>query len=70
MKKKCAVLCCIGSVLLTVAFVAKTIRDRYIYLTAFTAVPFRIWVLINGILFPLPAVLLLLLGYFLYRRGK
>ena len=53
---------------LAVGFIIKTVRDWYIYTESFNSAPFRVFILVNGILLLVPAAILCLLGYYLKRK--
>ena len=65
MKKVCGIL----SGILLLCFGIKTAIDYAQYTTTLNSAPFSVWVLVNGLYFIVPAVILLVIGL-VYKRKK
>jgi len=71
MKGKKWYLCCYTvAALLVVGFVFKVLHSRHVYTTALNSAPFRLFVLVDGMMFLLPAAILALLGVYLHRHKR
>lgn len=58
------------AVILAIISVIMQIRICYIYPTIFTAVRLRTMLLVEGVIFGVPALICVVIGFVLMRRGK
>ena len=62
--------CLIISVILVVVFIFKTVIDYLQYDEMVNSAPFYLWVVVNGIHFIIPAVILFVIGIVIGKRKK
>lgn len=63
-------ICCTISIILLILFAVKTIFDYTQYQKTFTSAPFYVWILVNALIFIVPAIIAFIIGLIIKRKSK